>query len=120
MAASESALPASVPPMPPHIAVLKILASLNRLGNILGKAVRRAGHAAANRLSENEEVGIKVFDLSVATGSRTNRVGFVNDEQSSVLARELAQPAMVAGIGMHDPYIGHCRLGQDAGDIARL
>ena len=95
-------------------------ASGNCVGNILSKAVRRTRNAASDGLAENEEVGIKIFDPRVATGSGTNSVGFINDEQSSVLTRELAQLPMVARFGMHNPYIGHCGLGEDASHIAGL
>src|SRR5207245_9701402 len=97
----------------------EILEIGNRFRNVLSKTVCRARNTAANRLTEYQEVGIKTLDASVATGSGTNSVGFVDDEQSSVLASELAELPMVAGIGMHYPHIGHYRLGQDAGDIAR-
>ena len=86
----------------------------------MSKAVSRARNAAANGLSENQEVGIKIFNAGVATWSGANGVSFVDDEQSSILARELAQMLVVAWIGMHDPHIRHNGLGQDARDIAGL
>ena len=37
-----------------------------------------------------------------------------------MLAGELSQRLVVAGVGEHDPGVGHRRLGQDAGDVAGL
>ena len=118
MAASERALPASVPPMPPVSQSSRLVAFENHVGDFLRETVGRAGNSAADRLAEDEEIRVEIFGAGVAAGTGADGVRFVDDEQRAVLAREFSQCLMVAGIGMHDADVGQGRLGEHAGDVA--
>ena len=100
------------------IAVFEAVALKNHVRDFLGEAVGRAGESASDRLAEDEEVGVEVFGAGVAAGAGADGVRLVDDEQSAVLARELAQRMVVAGNGMHDANVGQGRLSQHAGYVA--
>ena len=119
MAASESALPASVPPMPTDVAVFQALPVQDALRDLIGKAVGCAGNATGNGFAEDQEVRLQILCPRVTTRASTDRVSFVEDEQRAALARELAQRRMVAGLRMNDADIRQRRLGQHAGHITR-
>ena len=89
MAARESALPASVPPIPPTSnfpgeCVRKCV------GRLLRCAVGGAGDAAADGLAEDEQIGMEIPFAGAAAGAGADRVGFVGDEEDAVAAGEFA------------------------------
>ena len=45
-------------------------------------------------------------------------MSFIDDEQRAVLAGEIAQGLMIAGLGQHDADIGQRRFGQHTSDIS--
>ncbi len=117
MAASERALPASVPPMPPTSQFSSSCSSADAVGDFLRKSVSRAGNACADRLAEYDHVGLEILGARVAAGAGADGMGFVDDQKRSVLARDFAKGLMVSGLGMDDADISHRGLRQNAGDI---
>ena len=90
----------------------------HQVRDFLREAVGGSGDSASDRFAEYEEVRIQLFGACVAAGAGADGVGLVDDEQRAVLARDLAQCVMVAGLGMHDADVGHGRFSQNAGDVA--
>ena len=80
MAASDSALPASVPPTPPTSAI-GVGRRLDRAGDLGGDAEAPAGHAAADRLADVTMSGSSPYARGVAARARAERVGLVDDQQ---------------------------------------
>ena len=81
MAARDRAFPASVPPIPPVIAVFQILLRDDRLRDLLGESVSRSGHAARDGLPEDQQVGLEMLGARIAAGTRTDGVRLIEDQQ---------------------------------------
>ena len=118
MAASESALPASVPPMPP----------VSTRSASSWAAIRSASSAETPKAPDATPPAIALPMVTMSGSSpqargrsaRTGRerVGLVVDQQGPVLAREPADRLEVARLGQDDADVGERRLHQHDGDVA--
>ena len=119
IAASESTLAASVPPMPPVSTTSSVIVALHALRHLRGEAVGGGRHAAGERLADRQQVGLEVVRARVAARARREIV-CVSSMISSVpvVARRRAQRVVVAGLRQHDADVGQRRLGEHARDVA--
>ena len=117
MAARESALPASVPPIPP-VSLSSRLWRAVHVGDFLRETVGRTGHAGSDGLTDYEHVGVEIFGASIAAGPSADGVSFIDDKKCAVLAGEIAERLMKAGLGQDDADIGHRRFCQHTSDIS--
>ena len=120
MAASESALPARVPPIPPTSQSSRWMRAEMRWATSSVHAVGGAGDAAADGFAEDEHIGIEIPFAGAAAGAGADGVRFVGDEKRAVAAREFAGGGPVAVVGENDADVGHGGLGEDAGDVVML
>ena len=70
IAASESTLAASVPPMPPMSASCSSIAAFALLRHRLGEPVGGGGDAGGERLADREDVGLEAVRRRVAARAR--------------------------------------------------
>ena len=118
-AAEESALPASVPPTPPWSTRSASGSPRMRVGELLGDAVGADRHAAGDRLADGHDVGAQAAGARAAADAGAEGVRLVVDEQRAGLVAELAHGLEEARLGRHDADVGHRRLHEHAGDVAR-
>ena len=95
-----------------------LLGAHRAFGPFGAEAVRRAGHAAADRLAEHDRVGLQAMRTCVAAGAAADGVGFVEHQRGAVVADQRLRGAPVAGLGQHHADVGQRRLGQHASDVA--
>ena len=118
MAATDSALPASVPPTPPVSIDVGALVGQDPVGQGCGQPERPARNAAADGLPDSHEVGVEPPGAGAAAGSRAEGMRLVVDQQRAVDPGQLPDRGEVAGLGQHDADVGQRRFHQHGGDVA--
>ncbi len=88
------------------------------VGDLRRHAVRRHRDAAADRLADDQQVGLETPGRGGPARAGAQRVGLVDHQQHAVAARDLPHRVEVAGLGEHDPDVGERRLHQQAGHVA--
>ena len=91
MAASDSAFPASVPPMPPVSQSSRFWFFAMASGDLFRESVGRARNSAGDGFAKNEKVGIEILGARVSSRPGTNGVSFIDDEQCAGFFGELPQ-----------------------------
>ena len=117
-AASDSGLPASVPPMPPTSESSTVTVARTRAATACGHAVGADRHPAADGLADDQEVGLEAVGRGEAAGTGTEGVRLVDEQQRAGLARQPTHGVVVAGLGQHDADVRQGRLDEDDGNVA--
>ena len=132
VAASDSAYPASVPPIPPTSESTTSSERVDPRADLVREPVGRDRDAAADRLADDEHVGIQTPETRGAGGAGTDRVGLVDDQERAGPAGDLAHRVEVARFGQHDPDVReggldehgrHVAIGEgglESGDVVEL
>src|ERR687889_329108 len=94
--------------------VVGIFLGQRPLGDLLGKAESPCRDAAPYGLADGQDVRVEPVLSSVATVACRHGVGFVDDEERPVAAREVAQRVVETRFREHYTDVGHGRLGQHA------
>jgi hypothetical protein len=114
----DSALPASVPPTPAGVLVVRVGLGQHPAGRLAGDAERAGRHPAADGLAQRDHVRVQVPGRGATARAGRQGVRLVDDEQRARGPGEVAQRLVVAGVGKDDAHVGHGRLGQHAGHVA--
>ena len=77
-----------------------------------------SGQAACHAFADDEDVGRQGMNAGIAAVAGGDGVGFVDDEQRAIAARQGAQPVVEPGIGQDHARVGHDGFGQDGGNLA--
>src|SRR5712671_1550624 len=87
--------------------------------DLRGAADGGHGHAAAQGLSQGDQVGLDVLALrDPARADRQAGLDLVEGEQGAVIVEEVFEAGEVAGPGLDDPGVHHDRLQDHARDLA--
>ena len=88
------------------------------LGNFGTEAIDGAGHPAAHRLAEHEQIAQRAISGAIAPIPGADCVRFVPNQQRAMARASFAQRFQIARLGQDHADIGHRRFGQHAGHIA--
>ena len=107
-----------MPPIPPTSESSTGMRRADALADVGVHPVGRGRDAAADRLADDEHVGIEAPRARRAGRPGADRVGLVDDEDRVGPAGELADRVEIAGLGQHDPDVRQRGLDEHGGDIA--
>jgi hypothetical protein len=106
------------PADPAHVGVVPVGVLEHLRGDLVAHPVGAGRDPARDRLADRQHVRLEALGHGVAARAAAQRVGLVDDQQRPCLARRAPQRVVVAGVGQHDPHVGHRRLGEHARDVA--
>ena len=125
MPASETALPASVPPTPPTSMSSRPSPSHSRLART--RSVSSGRHppgarrdAAGDRLADDHRIRLQSVPRRHAARTRAQRVGLVDDEEGARAVARGTHSLVPPRVGQHDADVRHGGLDQHGRDLARL
>ena len=104
--------------MPGALLSVLLLHGLHPRRDFLGKPEYRAGHAACNRFADHKKVRLQVPQAGTTAHAGGDGVGFIDDQQAAIAARQFAALLHKAVCGQDHADIGHRRFAQQRADIA--
>ena len=119
IAATDRALPASVPPMPLTSTDGAVRSAPQAPAQLGRQPVCAGRQAAADRLADHQHVGVEPHARGAPARPGADGVGLVEHEQGAGAAGELAHGVEETRLGQHDADVGERRLGEHARDVAR-
>lgn len=92
---------------------------LDRLADLGAHAVDGARNAAGQHLAQHQHIGLEVKLARATFRTHGDGVRLVDEQQSAGSARQAAHRLMKTRFRRHHADIGHMRLGEHHGDVAR-
>ena len=118
VAATDRALPASVPPTPPVSMRSMPSWASDPVRELVAHAVRTRRDARRDRLPDRDDVRLEAPGQGAAARPGREGVGLVVDQERAVAPGQLADPLEVARVRQHDPDVGERRLHEHGRHVA--